>query len=219
MSEKYNDHLKSVLTADARLIDEQGDLMLNKIKDFVNNLDETLLDMLLADDQSRDKFFIKIKEVFVFKQREFIFFLEQNSLDNSFTSYANRIGLTLNGKFLKDNTDVVLDFPYKDCVLEGEQKGQEEKVFSGLKYGNWNKTYLKDWLTDAGIRKHITFHCARHTYATLQISLGTDIYTVSKLLGHKNLSTTEIYAKVINEKKVVAANKIKINLWAWITIL
>lgn len=125
MSEKYNDHLKSVLTADARLVDEQGDLMLNKIKDFANNLDETLLDILLADDQSRDKFFIKIKEVFVFKQREFIFFLEQNSLDNSFTNYANRIGLTLNGKFLKDNTDVVLDFPYKDCVLEGGQSTEE----------------------------------------------------------------------------------------------
>jgi integrase len=71
--------------------------------------------------------------------------------------------------------------------------------------------YLKDWLIDAGINKHITFHCARHTYATLQLTLGTDIYTVSKLLGHKNLSTTEIYAKVINEKKVEAANKIKIN--------
>lgn len=53
------------------------------------------------------------------------------------------------------------------------------------KYGNWNKTLLKDWMTDAGIKKHITFHCARHTYATLQLTLGTDIYTVSKLLGHK----------------------------------
>lgn len=133
MSEKYNDHLKSVLTADARLVDEQGDLMLNKIKDFANNLDETLLDILLADDKSRDKFFLKIKEIFVFKQREFISFLERKSLDNSFTDYENRIGLRLengtrlyrNGKFLKDNTDVVLDFPYKDCVLEGGQSTEE----------------------------------------------------------------------------------------------
>ena len=62
----------------------------------------------------------------------------------------------------------------------------------------------------AGVEKHITFHCARHTYATLQLSLGTDIYTVSKLLGHKSLKTTEIYAKVIDQKKVEAANRIKL---------
>ena len=67
-------------------------------------------------------------------------------------------------------------------------------------------------MMEAGITKKITFHCGRHTYATLQLSLGTDIYTVSKLLGHKNLKTTEIYAKVINEKKVEAATKIKIGL-------
>ena len=64
----------------------------------------------------------------------------------------------------------------------------------------------------AGITKNITFHCARHTYATLQLTLGTDIYTVSKLLGHKELRTTQIYAKVIDDKKKEAANKIKLDL-------
>ncbi|MBK7489711.1 MAG: tyrosine-type recombinase/integrase [Bacteroidales bacterium] len=60
--------------------------------------------------------------------------------------------------------------------------------------------------------KTITFHCARHTYATLQLTLGTDIYTVSKLLGHKDLKTTQIYAKIIDERKKEAANKIKLNI-------
>ena len=64
----------------------------------------------------------------------------------------------------------------------------------------------------AGITKNISFHCARHTYATLQITAGTDIYTVSKLLGHRELKTTQIYAKIIDNKKREAANKIQIKL-------
>ena len=64
----------------------------------------------------------------------------------------------------------------------------------------------------AGITKTITFHCARQTYATLQLTLGTDIYTVSKLLGHKELRTTQIYAKVIDDKKKEAANRIQLDV-------
>lgn len=60
----------------------------------------------------------------------------------------------------------------------------------------------------AGISKTITFHCARHTYATLQLTQGTDIYTVSKLLGHRELKTTQIYAQIIDQKKVDATNVI-----------
>ena len=68
--------------------------------------------------------------------------------------------------------------------------------------------YLRDWVKAAGIKKHITSHCARHTFATLQITLGTDIYTVSSLLGHKNVRTTQVYAKVVDEKKQEAVNRI-----------
>ena len=57
-------------------------------------------------------------------------------------------------------------------------------------------------------QKHITFHCFRHTYATLQIAAGTDIYTVSKMLTHKNVYTTQIYADLVNEKKRAATDKI-----------
>ena len=60
------------------------------------------------------------------------------------------------------------------------------------------------------VNKHIPIHCRRHTFATLQLSLDTDIYTVSKLLGHQTLKSTEIYAKIIDKKKKEAMNRIKL---------
>ena len=85
----------------------------------------------------------------------------------------------------------------------------QEYVFKGLTYSSHNNFLLAKWAMNAGITKHITFHSFRHTNATLLISAGEDIYTVSKMLGHKELRTTEIYAKVLNSKKVAAANRIK----------
>ena len=75
----------------------------------------------------------------------------------------------------------------------------------------WINRPLKTWVAKAGINKNITFHCFRHTFATLQLSSGTDIYTVSKMLGHTNVKTTQVYAKVIDEKKNKAAEAIKLN--------
>ena len=55
-------------------------------------------------------------------------------------------------------------------------------------------------------------HCFRHSYATLQLAGGTDIYTVSKMLGHTNVRTTQVYAKVVDEKKEKATETIKLDL-------
>lgn len=96
--------------------------------------------------------------------------------------------------------------------LLGERRAPAETVFEQLHYSAWENIKLKRWLLAAGIEKDITFHSFRHSFATLQLTAGTDIYTVSKMLGHKDLKTTQIYAKVVDEKKREAADKIKLDL-------
>jgi integrase len=84
----------------------------------------------------------------------------------------------------------------------------DERVFTGLKYSDYMNTALQRWVMKSGCSKLITFHCARHTFAVLQLTLGTEIFTLSKLLGHSELKTTQIYAKIVDEKKREAVNKI-----------
>lgn len=63
---------------------------------------------------------------------------------------------------------------------------------------------LKTWARMAGVNKNLSFHMSRHTYATMLITQGADIYTVSKLLGHTNIQTTQIYAELVGKKKRAA---------------
>jgi len=115
-----------LLKTDNRLWDENKvELNQTLLLDLIESIDEKVIEILLADDELRDKFFVKIKDVYVFKTNDFKFFMEENRVYNSYTQYKNRIGLTDGKKFLKDSDDVVLDFPYKDCVLEGGQSSEE----------------------------------------------------------------------------------------------
>lgn len=93
------------------------------------------------------------------------------------------------------------DIPTKALVYMGERGNDEDRVFEGLKYSDYFNTALSRWVGNAGIKKQITFHCARHSYATYLLTKGADIYTVSKMLGHRELKTTQIYTKVIDQKK------------------
>ena len=106
-----------------------------------------------------------------------------------------------------------LDINDQAMELMGEVGIGSDRVFVGLKYSAWNNMELQKWVMRAGIQKDITFHCSRHTFAVMQLEMGTEIYTVSKLLGHQNLKTTEVYAKIVDSKKREAMMKIpNINL-------
>lgn len=97
-----------------------------------------------------------------------------------------------------------LDISQQAAELMGERGLPDEHVFTDIHSPTCTNNTLKLWVARAGINKTITFHCARHTFATLMLDIGTDIYTVSKLLGHRDLSTTQIYAKVMDKNKQAA---------------
>lgn len=99
-----------------------------------------------------------------------------------------------------------LDIPNQALVYMGEKRGLNDLVFEGLEYSDYITIQLLEWCIKANISKHITFHCARHTYATFMLTKGIDLLTVSKMLGHKKLATTQIYTKVIDQKKREAVN-------------
>ena len=122
---------------------------------------------------------------------------------------SNDGGWVLDITTKKTKTDAILPISEEALALCGER--DEGQVFKKLTPGVVASN-LKDWIEDAGITKHISFHCFRHTFATLQLANGTDIYTVSKLLTHSNLATTQIYADVVSELKRDAAGRISLKV-------
>lgn len=116
--------------------------------------------------------------------------------------------------FRQKKTNSVEYYPISEQAFNilNDRKEPTTKVFEGLEYSAYQNRILHKWVEQAGITKKITFHCFRHTFATLQLTAGTDIYTVSKMLGHKDLKVTQIYAKIVDDSKRKAANRIKLDL-------
>ena len=82
-----------------------------------------------------------------------------------------------------------------------------ERVFHQLHITSTTvEVVLGEWMQEAGIQNHITYHCSRHTAATLLLTLGADLYTVSKILGHQSIRMTEVYAKIVDKKKIETMN-------------
>tara|TARA_B100000427_G_scaffold59537_1_gene46816 strand:- start:822 stop:2828 length:2007 start_codon:yes stop_codon:yes gene_type:complete len=104
---------------------ETGELNYIKVKDSADKIDEKLISILVNNKDLKAKFFTKIKDIYVFNIQDFKFFLDESRVSNSYTKYTNRIGLADNNGLLENISDVVLDFPFKDCVLEGGQSTEE----------------------------------------------------------------------------------------------
>lgn len=107
---------------------EDGKLLKAVVYSDVMAMNETLLTLLLSNEDVKETFFKDVQGTLVFDKQKFAWFMESKEfLPDSYTSYTNKIWLTHNGNFISQTNDVVLDFPYKDCVLEGGQDKDDQK--------------------------------------------------------------------------------------------
>ncbi|MBF6643574.1 tyrosine-type recombinase/integrase [Chryseobacterium indologenes] len=149
-----------------------------------------------------------MKDAFIFSCLTGVRFCDVENMKWKDLFYDSENGWML--KYIQQKTKGVENLPINEQAVKllGEKKADDFPLFENLEYSAYNNKKLHKWVKEAGIDKHITYHSSRHTFATLQLTMGTDIYTVSKLLGHRHVKTTEIYGKVIDKKKIDAVSKI-----------
>ena len=120
--------LQEQLKQEPNLVTDEGELKKWVIINKARNFDEELIGLLLDNQELKEKFFVEVKGIMVFNQELFIQFLEQkNYLNDSYTQFKNKVGLTIDGKQMKQRNEVALVWPFKDCILEGGQNKEEQK--------------------------------------------------------------------------------------------
>ena len=125
---KLYDKLEQQLKKEINFVSDNGELKKWVILSKAQNFDEDLIGLLLDNEELKEKFFIEVKGALVFNLNLFTQFLEQkNYLNDSYTQYKNKVGLTIDGKLLKQRNEVALVWPFKDCILEGGQSREEDK--------------------------------------------------------------------------------------------
>lgn len=133
-------HIKELLSKNEKFC-KDNELFKNNVVEAALKLDTELIKLLLTDNKAKETFFSDIEGVMVFDKVKFQKFVNNKKfLPDSYTAFKNKIGLTANGEFLTDAKEVVLDFPYKDCVLEGGQTKEDQK----RKEIFWNETLAPD---------------------------------------------------------------------------
>lgn len=120
--------LEQQLKKEPNFVTDNGELKKWVVLNKAQNFDEELIALLLQEPTLKEKFFKEIAGVTVFNQNLFVQFLEQkNYLNDSYTQYKNKVGLTIDGKYLNQRNEVALVWPFKDCILEGGQSREEDK--------------------------------------------------------------------------------------------
>ena len=122
------DNLRLLLEKDERLVGKEGNLLKNKIIELGLKLDKNFIKLLLSDKKMKEIFFVDIDGTVIFNKDKFIQFISNKQfLPDSYTAFKNKIGLTVEGEYLREKKEVVLSWPYKDCILEGGMTKEDQK--------------------------------------------------------------------------------------------
>lgn len=125
---KLYETLENQLKNEPNFVTDDGELKKWVVIHKAQNCDAELIELLLDNQELKEKFFVDVKGTLVFNQNLFVQFMEQkNYLNDSYTRYKNKVGLTIDGKYLKQRNEVALVWPFKDCILEGGQSREEDK--------------------------------------------------------------------------------------------
>ncbi|MCQ2304048.1 MAG: site-specific DNA-methyltransferase [Bacteroidales bacterium] len=158
---KLYETLCSQLKKENNFVSDNGELKKWVIADKARNYDAGLLALLLANEDLKKTFFKDINGTLVFLLEQFLLFIEQkNYLNDSYTNYRNKIGLTIGGKFLNQRNEVELVWPYKDCILEGGQTKEDQKrpeIFFNQTLAQDEITQLLDPKVMTGYKRFGTF--------------------------------------------------------------
>lgn len=169
--------------------------------------------------KSKERSFLTIEEMKALINEPMPFHPEvkQGFLFSCFTGLRISDVRTLRWTDISDNcivkkqkkTEDIVRIPLSDNALAWiPERGADDDLVFELPCGPVIAKALTKWIQAAGIKKHITPHCARHSFATMLISCGADLYVVSKLLGHASIVSTQIYAKIVDKQKEEAVNLI-----------
>lgn len=124
----FNSKLIDLLKTNPAFVDDEGELLIAAVQDRAWKLDHDLIKLLLSDSEIKSKFFDEIEGHWIFNTNTFLEYItRKNFLDNSYTRFRNKIGLTIDGKYLSERGEVALAWAYKDCVLEGGQTKEDDK--------------------------------------------------------------------------------------------
>lgn len=161
---------------------------------------------LLASTEKRNR--TSIKEAFLFSCMTGLRFCDVKALKwkNVVELEDGRCALS----FRQIKTGQQEFMPINDNAVKqmGERKENDTLVFGNMSGETYTNKFLTKWINKAGINKHITYHSSRHTFATILLSRTRDLFLVSKMLGHRNIETTKVYAKLIYEDKQSAVDKL-----------